>query len=120
MSKELHMSYGVLPDGWQTEVDPLVLAFTEEFEAGVVVLQESQGDEHRKIAKALCELSRDIRLRLGPPEQLPAQFVANLARLFTHAADSILAGDDKELLAYRKNIVIRAVKLQPAKVVGAC
>lgn len=94
-------------------VDPVLISDVEDFEAGVETLKGSRGKAHRLAAKRLCELSRDIRLRLGPPKDAPGELVERIVRLFRDAAGAIRVphdGDDM-LRAFRSNIRDRAQQL---------
>jgi hypothetical protein len=69
--------------------DPILMSYVEEFETGIDALKETAGKDHHKVAKRLCELSRDIRFQLGLPEKAPKELVERIIAAFGRAADAI-------------------------------
>jgi hypothetical protein len=96
-------------------VDPFLLSKKEEFEAGLQLLDSADPTGAAQLAKLLCELSRDIRLRLGPPCEASPQLVSELVQVFRKGAQAI-HGDpvEPEVMRYRENILRRAEKLEAA------
>lgn len=87
-------------------LDPVLMGSIKSFEAYVERLRSSQ--EHScDTGMRLCEISRDVRLRLGRPSESPKALTRRIVRLFRKAVK--LIGDTCPKCAdYRKNIADRA------------
>lgn len=107
------MPKGALQDTSPRFVDPVLSSFVEDFAAHTEVLKNARGDDHREAAKGLCELSREIRFRLGPPSDGSPELVAEIVRLFRGAVAAMnVPNDDEEFEAFRTNIRDRADIIQ--------
>jgi len=65
-------------------------------------------DEHRKVARRLCQWSREIRFQLGPPEDSPQKAVEGIAALFEYAADAILLPVRRRRCALKEQLELYA------------
>lgn len=108
----------MLIEGQPSVLDPILLGYIEGFEAGVEVVKMSAGDGHRQAAMKLCELARDIRFRLGPPDESPPELTERIVQLFRSAVDCIEPHGDPLVDAFRTHIRERADILSDTVVHG--
>lgn len=94
-------------------IDPVLDVRLQEFEAGVHELTSVRGREAIRIARRLCELSREVMFLLGSPDQAPGELVARAVATFRKASE-VLDGFPAELnvAKYARNITERAGSLQ--------
>jgi hypothetical protein len=90
--------------------DPVLSSHLEDFLGGIEELQDTQGEEHHRAARKMCELSRTILFRLPPTRKIKT-LARKIAEHFRMAADSIKSADPN-VLAYRDNILARAADLE--------
>jgi hypothetical protein len=89
-------------------IDPVLASDVDTFEAGIEVLKTTDGKEHWQTAKTLCELARDIRLRMGPPSDLPQDLVNRITSLFRQAAHLVNTSSRDDLRVFALHIEMRA------------
>ena len=94
--------------------DPVVTALLAEFNEALQQLERTAGDDARlKIIEQLCELSRDARFQIGPPEYAEPDQIREMADCFDTGVDRIrnlwrANPVPKDVVDYCKNITDRA------------
>src|SRR5947209_7988254 len=89
--------------------DPFLEDDLRQFQLALDELKATEGAEHRRAAERLCELSRDILLRVQPAEEYPVREREAIVALFRKAADGIcVPKDDRQVTEYRDHIRDRA------------
>lgn len=90
---------------------PVLITYINELKSRIVDLQAGNPPDPSQVALSLCELSRDIRSELGPPEEAPADLVSDLVDSLRQAADAV-GGLGSDFASYADNIRQRANAIQ--------
>ncbi len=71
--------------------DPVVAGLLAEFNDAVLYLQQTSltDSARQRIIEQLCELSRDARFQIGPPEYADETQLNDMAQCFRQGADRI-------------------------------
>ena len=105
--------------------DPVATALIAEFNDALLQLEQTKGDEARiAVIGQLCELSRDARFQLGPPEYAEPQQITDMADCFEQGVARIRklwAGTSipADVEAYCDNILQRAKRCRIGEPVAA-
>ncbi len=105
--------------------DPVVTALIAEFNDALLQLEQTTGDEARMaVIEQLCELSRDARFQLGPPEYAEPQQITNMVDCFEQGVARIRklwvgTSIPTDVAAYCDNILQRAKRCRMTEPVAS-
>jgi hypothetical protein len=106
--------------------DPVVTALIAEFNDALVQLEHTDGGDSARLAviEQLCELSRDARFQLGPPEYAESNQLSEMAVCFEQGVNRIRnlwaeQSVPSDVEAYCDNILQRAKRCRMSEPVAS-